>query len=465
MRSYAAAAQLSPAGDDRARRLLVAGEFAAAVGEFDRALAMVDGAHQGSADLRLRARASLVRGRVAILSGQLAVWPTRLVEAAEAVAQVDPAMAAAMMIEVVMSHLGSGDREQFIQTARRAWELGEPLGGMIEAAAATARAASMIIYETPRDALPLLARAAPAMEDPSLWQLAPELVGVYGRVISGTGDYAGGERLLTAIIDHSRRTGAVRGRYYPLVNRALVLFEVGRWPAALGDAEEAIELCSPQSESQLLAHAQATAALIEAGRGRAERARELAEQSIATSARAGAPMLPRAPAALALVALSLEVPQAAVSALERIEPRFSDLSEPSWYWHEPLRVEAYARAGDHTTAERVLARLRLQTSLSSGPWAAAVTARCEGLLAPADTFAGHFDEALARFAPLPLPFDRAWTELCYGERLRRARRRRHARTHLSRAADTFRALGAETWLRRAERELAAAGQRARAHGP
>ena len=200
----AQAAQLSPDGDERVRRQLLAAEFAAAVGDFDQALALADRAQRDSADPRLRAQAWLIRGRVAILSGQLAVWPARLVEAAEAVAEVDPAMAAIMMIEAVVSHLGSGDREQFIRTARRAWEIGRPLGGMIEAAAATARAASMVIYETPRDALPLLARAAPAMEDPSLWQLAPELAGLYGRVIFGTGDFVGGERLLTAIIDHSR---------------------------------------------------------------------------------------------------------------------------------------------------------------------------------------------------------------------------------------------------------------------
>ena len=464
-RAYTQAAQLSPDGDERVRRQLLAAEFAAAVGDFDQALALADRAQRNSADARLRAQAWLIRGRVAILSGQLAVWPARLVEAAEAVAEVDPAMAAIMMIEAVVSHLGSGDREQFIRTARRAWEIGRPLGGMIEAAAATARAASMVIYETPRDALPLLARAAPAMQDPSLWQIAPELAGLYGRVIFGTGDFAGGERLLAAIIDHSRQTGAVRGRYYPLVNRAIALFELGRWPAALADAEEAIELCSPQPDSQVLALAQSAAALIEAGRGHGERARELAELSIATCARAGSPMLPRAPAALALLALGAELPEAAVAALERIDPRFSDMSEPSWYWLEPLRVEAYGRAGQRAAAQQILARLQFQASRSSGPWAAAVTARCEGLLANDDAFAAHFDDALAKFRPLPLPFDRAWTQLCYGERLRRARRRRDARTQLSRAADTFRALGAEAWLRRAERELAAAGQRASAPRP
>jgi DNA-binding CsgD family transcriptional regulator len=77
---------------------------------------------------------------------------------------------------------------------------------------------------------------------------------------------------------------------------------------------------------------------------------------------------------------------------------------------------------------------------------------------------GEFDDcfqtALTWHTRAPLHFERAWTELCYGERLRRARRRGDAREPLTHAADTFRSLGARLWLERTERELAAAGQRA-----
>jgi DNA-binding CsgD family transcriptional regulator len=70
---------------------------------------------------------------------------------------------------------------------------------------------------------------------------------------------------------------------------------------------------------------------------------------------------------------------------------------------------------------------------------------------------GPFQQALEWHRQAPLPFDRARTELCYGERLRRARRRVDAREQLSRASATFHALGATIWAERAERELAAAG--------
>jgi DNA-binding CsgD family transcriptional regulator len=60
---------------------------------------------------------------------------------------------------------------------------------------------------------------------------------------------------------------------------------------------------------------------------------------------------------------------------------------------------------------------------------------------------------------VPLRFELARTRLCFGERLRRARRRGEAREHLAAAHETFVALGAPHWARRAEQELAAAGAR------
>ena len=62
------------------------------------------------------------------------------------------------------------------------------------------------------------------------------------------------------------------------------------------------------------------------------------------------------------------------------------------------------------------------------------------------------------------PRTRAWrsrslarTQLCAGERLRRARRRADARTHLAGRHATFAALGAEQWAARAAHELRATG--------
>ena len=63
------------------------------------------------------------------------------------------------------------------------------------------------------------------------------------------------------------------------------------------------------------------------------------------------------------------------------------------------------------------------------------------------------------------PFERARTELAYGEFLRRARHRVQARDHLRAALDTFESLGAALWAERARVELRASVQTARRRDP
>src|SRR5205085_4771435 len=58
------------------------------------------------------------------------------------------------------------------------------------------------------------------------------------------------------------------------------------------------------------------------------------------------------------------------------------------------------------------------------------------------------------------PFELARTELAYGERLRRNRRRVDARVRLGSALEAFELLGAEAWTNRARQELAATGETA-----
>ncbi len=58
-------------------------------------------------------------------------------------------------------------------------------------------------------------------------------------------------------------------------------------------------------------------------------------------------------------------------------------------------------------------------------------------------------------------FERARTQLAYGARLRRARRRIDAREQLRAALETFETLGAIPWVEQASAELAATGETAR----
>lgn len=88
-------------------------------------------------------------------------------------------------------------------------------------------------------------------------------------------------------------------------------------------------------------------------------------------------------------------------------------------------------------------------------------ARCRALLADEAGFASHFEESLLIYGEMPSPFEVARTQLNYGERLRRARRRVEARSHLRAALAHFERLGASPWANRTRAELEATGLTAR----
>jgi DNA-binding CsgD family transcriptional regulator len=91
--------------------------------------------------------------------------------------------------------------------------------------------------------------------------------------------------------------------------------------------------------------------------------------------------------------------------------------------------------------------------------------RSRALVADADAAAeAGFREAL-RFHESAGAFERARTELCFGEQLRRSGHRRDSRTHLSAALEAFEAGGATPWAERARTELRASGLTPRRRQP
>ncbi|MBN6058456.1 AAA family ATPase, partial [Nonomuraea sp. RK-328] len=105
----------------------------------------------------------------------------------------------------------------------------------------------------------------------------------------------------------------------------------------------------------------------------------------------------------------------------------------------PVLNRAWAEAGDR-------------------PWATAVALRCRVLLSPAEQAGEHYARALRLHLKGGRPFERARTELLYGEWLRRGRRRADARPPLRSALEIFERLGAAPWAERARAELRATGE-------
>jgi DNA-binding CsgD family transcriptional regulator len=88
-------------------------------------------------------------------------------------------------------------------------------------------------------------------------------------------------------------------------------------------------------------------------------------------------------------------------------------------------------------------------------------ARCRATLAGGDEAEPLFQEALELHARETPPYERARTQLAYGERLRRERRKIEARAQLRSAIEAFEGVGAELWAKRARGELNATGESAR----
>ncbi|MEU5285929.1 LuxR C-terminal-related transcriptional regulator [Streptomyces sp. NPDC020755] len=95
---------------------------------------------------------------------------------------------------------------------------------------------------------------------------------------------------------------------------------------------------------------------------------------------------------------------------------------------------------------------------TADPGAPAQLARCRALLAPADEADTRYAEALAHHGRAGGDFERARTQLLYGQWLRRRRRTREARGPLRDALVAFQRCSARAWADRAAGELRAAGE-------
>ena len=128
-------------------------------------------------------------------------------------------------------------------------------------------------------------------------------------------------------------------------------------------------------------------------------------------------------------------------------------------------LEAAIRCGERQLAERALDRLVLTTQPSGSDWALAVEARSRALLGEGEAAETLYREAIERLQRTELRLQLARTHLLYGEWLGGERRLLDARGQLRTAVEMFTGMGTEAFAARAERELAAMGERTRKRKP
>jgi DNA-binding CsgD family transcriptional regulator len=130
---------------------------------------------------------------------------------------------------------------------------------------------------------------------------------------------------------------------------------------------------------------------------------------------------------------------------------------PHALWLTLDLTEAAVRTGREAEAAAHVAAVRLAGVAAISPRQALIIEGAAALVASDSEAAALFERALAVPGADRWPFDRARIQLAFGERLRRMKAPTEARAHLAAALDTFQRLGVVPWTARAGHELRATG--------
>ena len=457
---YERAARLTVGRERRAQRLVEAAECAQLAGTAEASRELLAMALASTADRSLTGRIHHLRGQVELLQGRFGAACDLLEAEGARVASWDEGRAALMLADAALAAGTLGRFDRGARLARTSQALGARAGGEAALVGDLILGALLVATGASDEGEELALRHRGAVgEGP-----APIVLQIMPQVFIALERYDEATALLDTLIDSARDLSAPSLLVPALSIRADIGYRTGDWIAAQVDAAEGLRLARETGGNVL--YALNYAGQIEAGLGLEQRCREHLGEMIGIGESLGLEsVLSYGHAFLGRLALGLGQVDEAVRELEesaRLIARHG-MREPNWVQETPDLVEAYVRSGGDATAtvDAFVAR----AAETRRPWALATAARCRGLIADESTFADAFEEALILHEATPSPFERARTELCYGERLRRARKRREARGRLKAAFDVFDRLGARPWAARAAAELAASGEQARrAHG-
>ncbi|TMC93827.1 MAG: hypothetical protein E6J12_00490, partial [Chloroflexi bacterium] len=267
------------------------------------------------------------------------------------------------------------------------------------------------------------------------------------------------ERALVQAREHAP-TGALPSVLFTLARDA---FATDRWALARALYEDAMRVARETSQLTWLAGDVAGVAWLDALEGRADDCRTHAAEALELAESLGMGLYKAwSMIAIGMLELGLGHPDEALRQLAACEAFLQEISisDPDLS-PAPDIVDALARLGRVPEAREVARRYSAAAAAKGQPFALARAARAEALLAPDADFVARFETALHHHESTPDTFERARTQLYFGERLRRVRKRVEARKQLRAALKAFDQLGAAPWADRAMSELQASGETAR----
>ena len=445
------AAQLTPDGAARARRLLRAAELAFELGRRETVLHLVTQAEPLPLGVPERTQITWLRELFDDGLPGSTVGVHALVDVAEAVAGTDADLALKLLggagLRCWWADLGDDVRRRVVGVAERV-----PVGNddprllsVLAAAAPFGRGALALA------ALRLASRDAGC--DPGAARL-------YGLAAVAAGDPELAAPFVSLAVDGLRAQGRMGLLAQALVQRAWTELQRCNLRLAQADAEEAVRLGLETSQPFLATRSQTAQAIVAALRGDENAAEAFAAEAEAASlpTRASA-LLSDVQLSRGLTALGGGRPDEAYAHLRRM---FDPGDPVHHYAKTPWAIgdlaEAAVLSGQAKEARPLLEQLeRSDEARSPSPRLQVALEYARPLLAGDDSAERLYSAAL-RTDLSRWPFYRARLLLAYGSWLRRQRQVTESRGPLRAARDAFDALGTVPWAERARQELRAAGE-------
>jgi DNA-binding CsgD family transcriptional regulator len=455
--AFERAAGLSETSEGRGHRLVLAAQTSLAAGRSDAALRLVEQARPLVAQSPLAVELDVVCGAVWFRKGSPAETFSVMRSAATALAETNPERALELVGLMVLASAQGGWVATGVTGALEVLELIEVEGAHREFIESLLRGAVAVVNDEAANAALRFAAALKWAErlarDPAVTTLAG-LVGLW------TADFQGARDRFARLVADYRAAGLITelaGALPMLVIGELCIGRIGPgFESAAEGRELARELSYENDEISYLALQSWMAALL----GDEQECRQLAAEVSRRGLASGVGWtVNETHLALGLLELGLGDPRAALEHLEQLDP--SPLP-PTKLLATPELIDAALRTGQPERATEALEVFIRWAPVSRTPFVDGLVARCQALLASDPDEADElFTEALRHHDHRVTAFERARTQLAYGEWLRRDRRRVQARVELRAALDAFEGLGATLWAERARGELRATGETAR----
>ncbi|HET7415506.1 MAG TPA: AAA family ATPase [Arthrobacter sp.] len=452
--TWARAAALTPDAPTRAFRLYSAADDAWLSGHPHKARTLAQEARPQTTDPLLLADIDRLRARIEWNTGSVQVGHGIMMNAARDVMAHDHLRARKMaMVATALTTVG-GRSDANVEPAffvPPGWENEPP---HIRCYSNLLLGLDKIAHNQMREATPLLQTAFAEAQHLDDWDLLANT----GVAAMHLGDDTAIAEIHGRLLSRAREESAIINILYALTRGTFANISLGRWSTVGSEMSEALQLAHGAGHPALTALPLAGLSLVAALRADPVSREHLsALNQVLVSRRTGTVghMAEDIARWASVITMGYEDPAGSFHRLQQLKtPVIKRLSVID-------RMEAAYRGGHVPEGLQIVHEIEDFADATGLEWAQAAAEHGHALFgAPGETD-DHFEQALKHHAVRTRPFNKARTELAYGEYLRRSRRRVAAREHLRAALAGFEELGANSWADRSRDELRASGESAR----